>query len=168
VTLPFRIERLAAHDRSGFDCGVPALNTYLQRQAGQDVRRRITACYLLIERSTDAIAGYYTLSAGSVLLADLPEPTAKKLPRYPTVPIVRIGRLAVDQRFRGQKLGAALLFDAIKRIAVSEIGAYAVVVDAKDDAAVSFYERHGFTAFASAPRVLYLSISEGVRRMAMQ
>lgn len=166
MTLPYRIERLDAHDRSGFDCGVPALNAYLKKQAGQEVRRRVTACYLLIEQSTSAIAGYYTLSAGSVLLSDLPEPTAKKLPRYPTVPVVRIGRLAVDQRYRGQKLGSILLYDAIKRTAAGEIGAYAAVVDAKDDAAAAFYERYGFTAFASAPRVLYLAISEGIKRIA--
>ena len=112
MSTPFRIEPLDGQDRSQFDCGVAALNLYLQRQAGQDVRRRITACYLLIEQSSRAVAGYYTLSAGSVLLADIPEPIAKKLPRYPTVPVVRIGRLAIDRAYQGQKLGSVLVADA--------------------------------------------------------
>jgi GNAT superfamily N-acetyltransferase len=166
VTLPYRIERLDAHDRSGFDCGVPALNAYLKTQAGQEVRRRVTACFLLVEQASEAIAGYYTLAAGSVLLSDLPEATAKKLPRYPTVPIVRIGRLAIDFRYQGKKLGGVLLYDAIKRAAHSDIGAFAIVVDAKDDDAVAFYEHHGFIAFASAPRVLFLSIAGGIQRFA--
>ena len=114
MTLPYRVERLDAHDRSGFDCGVPALNAYLKTQAGQEVRRRVTACFLLVEQASEAIAGYYTLSAGSVLLSDLPEATAQKLPRYPTVPIVRIGRLTIDFRYQGKKLGGVLLYDAIK------------------------------------------------------
>jgi len=166
VTFPYRIERLGAQDRADFDCGVAVLNTYLQRQASQDERRRVTACFLLIEAASSAIAGYYTLSAGSVLLEDLPEATSKKLPRYPTVPIVRIGRLAIDSRFQGQKLGGVLLYDAIQRAASSDIAAFAVVVDAKDDAAVAFYQHHGFTPFANLRRVLYLSIADGLNRFA--
>jgi GNAT superfamily N-acetyltransferase len=165
VTLFYRIERLDAHDRSGFDCGVPALNIYLQKQAGQEVRRRVTACYLLIEQATSEIAGYYTLSAGSVLLSDLPEASANQLPRYPSVPVIRIGRLAVDRRYQGHSLGSVLIYDALKRAATGEIGVYAIVVDAKDDVAVAFYERHGFVAFESAPRMLYLSISDGLKKL---
>lgn len=165
MSLPYAIEPLASQDRTGFDCGVDELNAYLEKQAGQEVRRRVTACYLLIEQASKAIAGYYTLSAGSVLLSDLPEATAKKLPRYPTVPVVRIGRLAVDRRFQGQKLGSVLLYDAVKRSAAGQIGVFAVVVDAKDDTAVAFYERHGFTAFASAPRVLFLPVTEGLKQL---
>src|SRR5690606_37379117 len=77
---PFRVEPLArSHDRSRFDCGVAPLNRYFANQVGQDVRRRVTACFVTIETSTGNIAGYYTLSAGSVALTDLPEQTAKKL-----------------------------------------------------------------------------------------
>lgn len=90
----YRIERLGKQDRSRFDCGVPELDQYLQKQAGQDERRRVAACYLLLEQLTGEIVGYYTLSAGSILLADLPEKLSKKLPRYPTVPVVRIGRFS--------------------------------------------------------------------------
>lgn len=161
---PYRIESLGEHDRSHFDCGTPELNTYLKRQAKQDVRRRIAACYVLVETVSGDISGYYTLSAGSVLLAELPAATAKKLPRYPSVPVVRIGRLAVDQRYQGQSLGGVLLVDAIQRTAESEIGAFALVVDAKDDRAVAFYQHFGFTVFESAPRMLFLPSSEGLRK----
>ncbi len=165
---PFRIERLDAHDHSGFDCGVSTLNVYLQKQAGQEVRRRVTACNLLIEQTTGQIAGYYTLSAGSVLLSDLPEASAQKLPRYPTVPVIRIGRLAVDRHFQGQSLGSVLIYDALQRAATGDIGVYAVVVDAKDDAAAAFYKRHDFIAFESAPRMLYLPISDGLKKLSSE
>ncbi len=165
MTAPYRIERLAKQNRKTFDCGVDRLNRYLKQQASQDERRNVAACYLLIEQATDRVAGFYTLSAGSVLLADLPPEKAKKLPRYPTVPVGRIGRLAVDEDFKGQKLGGVLLVDAISRSSNSELGIYAMVVDAKDEDAVRFYEHHGFIAFGSAPQVLFLPLSEAVKRL---
>ena len=137
----------------------------MQKRAGQDERRRVAACYLLIEQATEAIAGYYTLSAGSVLLTDLPDATAKQLPRYPTVPVVRVGRLAIDRNFHGQGLGGALLADGIHRAATSDIGAFAILVDAKDDAAVAFYKHHGFIAYESQPQVLFLPISAAIKQM---
>jgi GNAT superfamily N-acetyltransferase len=110
VTAPFRVELLGSgHARDGFSCGVAALDHYLVRQAGQDVRRRVSACYVAVEVSSGKIAGYYTLAAGGVPLSDLPEALTKRLPRYPSVPVARVGRLAVDQAFHGQKLGGALL-----------------------------------------------------------
>jgi hypothetical protein len=75
----------------------------------QDVRRRATACYVAADAATSRIAGYYTLAAGGVLLSDLPDALTKRLPRYPSVPVARLGRLAVDAAYRGRKLGAALL-----------------------------------------------------------
>jgi len=96
VSQPFRIETLGKHQRTGFDCGVPALNTYLEKQARQDQHRRFAVCYLIVDNETGKVAGYYTLAAGSVLLWELPEATAKKLPRYPAIPVARLGRLAVD------------------------------------------------------------------------
>lgn len=161
---PYRVEVLAKHDRSRFDCGTTELNNYLQKQAGQDQRRRFSVCFLLIDNATDEIAGYYTLAAGSALLSDLPETTRKKLPRYPSVPVVRIGRLAVAISYQGRGVGGMLLVDAIQRAASTDIGVYAVIVDAKDAAAVAFYEHHGFIAFESAPRVLFLPIESEIRR----
>lgn len=170
MSAPYRIERLvlqgrSKQDRSRFDCGASELNEYLQKRAGQDERRRIAACYLMIEQITESIAGYYTLSASSILLADLPKKIIKKLPRYPTVPVVRVGRLAVAHSFQGQGLGGVLLWDAIHRTATSDIAAVAVVVDAKDDLAVAFYQHYGFTPFESAPQVLFLPISEPIKRL---
>jgi ribosomal protein S18 acetylase RimI-like enzyme len=132
VTGPFVIEPLAAtHDRVGFLCGVEPLDRYFREQVNQDVKRRATACY-------------YPLSAAGVALADLPEKLAKKLPRYPSVPVARLGRLAVALDYQGRKLGAALLWDAMARSARSEVAVFALVVDAKDDRAEAFYRHHGF------------------------
>lgn len=153
---PFRVERLnTAHDRAAFDCGVAALNTYLAKQASQDEKRRIASCFIAVETKTSKVAGYYTLSAASVDLSDVPAALAKRLPRYPAVPTIRLGRLAVSTRSRGQGLGAALLWDAMERAAKVEIGAFALLVDAINEDAARFYAHHGFTAFAARPLLLF-------------
>ena len=159
MSLPFRIEALGKHDRRQFDCGVEALNDYLRTRVGQDVRRRVAACFVAIDSETDRLAGFHTLAAGSVGVGDLPKETAKRLPRYPRVPIVRIERLTVNLRYCGMRLGAALLANAIRRSKSSDIAAYAAVVDAKDDNAVRFYEHHGFMALPSTPRTLFLPLT---------
>jgi len=145
-------------DRSGFECGVESLDRYFKVQVGQDIKRRVSACFTALD-ARGRVAGYYTLASASVLLTDLAENLAKKLPRYPNVPAVRMGRLAVDQDFRGKGLGAALLADALRRAVTAEIAAYALMVDAKDDAAVEFYAHHGFIATANNPRFLYLPLA---------
>jgi ribosomal protein S18 acetylase RimI-like enzyme len=160
MTGSFVVEPLApGHNREEFTCGIDALDRYLQRQAGQDVRRRSTACFVAIEIATARIAGYYTLAAGGVLLAELPASLAKRLPRYPSVPIARLGRLAVALDFQGLHLGGALLWDAIDRAARSEVAVYALVVDAKDERAAGFYLHHGFVALGSSPGSLILPLS---------
>jgi GNAT superfamily N-acetyltransferase len=160
VTAPFRIELLgAAHDRIGFASGTEALDRYFCEQVTQDIRRRATACYVAVESETGTIAGYYTLAAGGIPLTDVPPAMAKRLPRYPSVPIARLGRLAVDQRFRGRKLGAALLWDAAERAARSEVAVFALAVDAKDAAAASFYRHLGFVSFGSQPRQFMLPLA---------
>lgn len=131
---------------------------YLREQATQDVRRRVAACFVALAGG-QGIAGYYTLASASMLLADLPVEMGKKLPRYPTVPTVRMGRLAVDQAFKGQGLGGALLADALNRAARSEIAAYALMVDAKDEAAAAFYRHHGFIALPDSPLTLFLPLA---------
>ncbi|MGO8673489.1 MAG: GNAT family N-acetyltransferase [Capsulimonadaceae bacterium] len=141
----FLVEALAGHNRLGFTCGVEPLDRYFREQVTQDIRRRATACFVAIDEDNGHVAGYYTLAAGAVALTDLPEQLSKKLPRYPSVPVARLGRLAVDEAYRGQKLGAALLWDAAARAARSELMAYALLVDAKDDRAEAFYLHHGFT-----------------------
>ena len=152
----FRLAPLdAAHDRSGFNNDSEPLNRYLREQVTQDLRRRVTACFVALAEG-QRIAGYYTLASASLLLADLPASAGRKLPRYPTVPAVRMGRLAVDQAFKGQGLGGALLADALDRAACSEIAAFALTVDAKDKAAAAFYRHHGFIALPDSPLTLFL------------
>ncbi len=155
----FRIAPLDGQlDRTGFHSGSTPLDTYFHRQVTQDTRRRVTACFVATD-TTGQIAGFYTLASSSINLSDLPDENAKKLPRYPSVPAVRMGRLAVDERFKGLGLGGAMLADALARILSAEIAAYALVVDAKDEAAVAFYRHHGMMAFASSPKTLFLPMA---------
>ena len=156
---PFLVVPLdAVHDRAAFDCDSEPLNRYLREQATQDIRRRVAACFVALA-DENHIAGYYTLASASVLLADLPESIGRKLPRYPTVPAVRMGRLAVDRAVKGQGLGGALLADALDRAARSEIAAYALVVDAKNETAVAFYRHHGFVPLPDSPLTLFLPLA---------
>lgn len=159
MTAAFRLEVLGAnHARDGFACGVEALDVYFARQARQDVRRRTSACYVAVEAKTGKVAGYYTLAAGGVPLTDLPEALTKRLPRYPSVPVARVGRLAVDKALHGMKLGGALLADAAIRAMRSEVAVFALVVDAKDDAAEAFYLHHGFERFGTKVKQLIVSL----------
>jgi ribosomal protein S18 acetylase RimI-like enzyme len=159
MTARFRIEQLFDHDRSTFSSGIEPLDRYLRRQASQNVKRKGAVCTVATERATGRLAGYYTLSAASIALTDLPAELQRKLPRYPTVPAARIGRLAVDRAFQGQGLGAALLNDAFARVMVSGMGVFAALVDAKDDNAVRFYENHGFVLLGSGGRMLFLPLA---------
>lgn len=143
MTQPYRIELLGAHDRSTFVSGSETLDRYLQQQAKQDMRRRVASCFVAVD-AAGAIAGFYTIAASSLVLDLLPAEQAKRLPRYPTVPAVLLGRLAVAHAHQGKRLGGALVADALLRATRAEIMAYAMIVDAKDDAAVRFYEHLGF------------------------
>lgn len=158
----YRVEPLGKqHDRSEFSSGVEPLDRYLREQAGQDARRHVAVPFALCEGRSHAVRGYYTLSALSVDVGTWPEELAKKLPKYPLVPATLLGRLAVDSRLRGQGAGEHLLMDALRRAleATREVASAAVVVDAKDDGAVSFYRHYGFISFADQPRRLFLPMA---------
>jgi ribosomal protein S18 acetylase RimI-like enzyme len=158
--VPFRLAPLGAeHDRDSFCCGEEALDRYFKTQATQDIRRRIANCFVAVEAATGIVAAYYTIAAASIPLVDLTPEEAKRLPRYSTLPAVRIGRLAVDQKFQGRGLGGALLIDAARRSSQSPPAVYALLVEAKNDGAVAFYQRFGFRTFASQPRTLFLPMS---------
>lgn len=160
MTSPFRVELLTGgHDRAAFDCGEEPLNRYFRQHATQDMRRRITNCFVAVAHETGQVAAYYTLAAAGIPISDLPEAESRKLPRYPTLPAVRIGRLAVDRRFQGRGLGGALLADAAARISEMPAAVFALLVDAKNDAAVAFYRHHGFLTLASAPRTLFVPLA---------
>jgi ribosomal protein S18 acetylase RimI-like enzyme len=166
---PYTIEALtAAHDRAGFKSGVEPLDRYFASQVTQDIRRRVSTCFVAVERASGAVVGFYTVAASAIPLPEIAAAIAKKLPRYPLVPAVRVGRLAVAASHHGKGLGAGLLLDAIGRALRSEIVAFAIVVDVKDDAAAAFYRRHGFMPFATLPMSLYLPLGEVARTMGLK
>lgn len=154
-----RIERLASHhQRSGFDCGEPSLNDFLQRQAGQLERRGFGKTYVALAEDGIQVLGFVTVSAGQMQTQQLPQQL--KLPRHPA-PIFRIGRLAVDQGQQGCGLGQQLMSFALQMALEfsQQVGVYAVVVNAKDDKAKAFYSALGFFASLDDPLCLYLPIS---------
>jgi ribosomal protein S18 acetylase RimI-like enzyme len=156
----FRFETLAdGHNRAAFRCGDDALDRYFQTQATQDIRRRITNCFVVVEVATFSVAAYYTLSATSIPLLDLALDERKRLPRYPTLPAVRIGRLAVDQRFQRRGLGELMLVNAVHRTIQDAAAAFALLVDAKNDQAAAFYQRYGFRPVVDRPRILFLPLA---------
>ena len=140
------------HDRSAFVSGSDPLDRYLREQARQDADKRVAAPFVLVTPPAHRVLGYYTLSASVVEVVDLPPEMAKRLPRYPQLPVTLLGRLAVDRSLQGQGAGEFLLMDALSRCvnAADEIAAMAVVVDAKDEAAAAFYRHFGFTHFSSS------------------
>jgi ribosomal protein S18 acetylase RimI-like enzyme len=163
----FRIEPLGEeHDRGTFRCGEESLDQYLRTQASQDIRRRISNCFVVVESpSPKMVCAYYTLSAASILLGDLPSEVTKRLPRYPTVPAIRIGRLAVDRRFQKRGLGAALLIDAARKSLRGDAAAFALVVDSKNEAATAFYRHYGFFPLSSQSRMLFLPIASAEKAL---
>lgn len=156
---PLRIVALdSTVDRSSFSSGSAPLDRYLREQVSQDVRRRVAACFVALGEDQQ-IVGYYTLATASVPLTDLPGDIARKLPRYAAVPAIRMGRLAVDEALKGQGLGGALLVNALRRAASSEIAAFALIVDAKDDDAAAFYRHYDFIALSDTPLRLFLPLA---------
>jgi ribosomal protein S18 acetylase RimI-like enzyme len=163
VTEPARytIEPLGKHhDRAAFSCGVESLDRYFKQQAGQESRRHVANCFVAINQTTKAVAGYYTLSASAVIFDSLPDAFRKKLPRYPAVPAALVGRLAVDLQHRGQRLGETLLLDAMRRTLQSGLAAAILVVDPKDEQAARFYYRYGFLDIGPGRTRLYMPVSE--------
>jgi GNAT superfamily N-acetyltransferase len=157
----FVVEPLdASHDRSAFYSGVPELDRYLQQQAGQDLRRKAAAPFVLLDASS-SIVGYYTLSAYSIQLSEVPPALAKKLPRYPRLPATLLGRLAIAASHHGKKLGRFLLTDALHRSwkSSAEVASIGVVVDAIDEAAVAFYRHHEFEPLPGHPHKLFLAMA---------
>lgn len=153
----FHIEPLASkHERGGFTCAVLALDRYFATQAGQDAQRGFATVFVAVQAGTDRICGYYTLSMAGVAVDLLPDALKRKMPRYPSVPAVRLGRLAVATDMKGQGLGKFLMVDAMTRAMTSEIAWAAFVVDAKDVAARTFYAQYGFLDLADDPMHLFL------------
>jgi len=144
----------ASHERAKFSCGNAMLDNYIQKQARQDVKAKVSACFILSDDDKE-IKGYYTLSNGSIPNSQLPESVLKKLPRYQDLPVTLLGRLAIDNKFKGQKLGKLLLLDALKRSydTSSNIGSMAVIVDPIDQEATDFYSKYGFILLPDSGRM---------------
>lgn len=135
-------------DRGDFTCGEPALDAYLHKQAGQDMRRGF-ATVIAARQSTSPqkVIGFYTLSAASILFTSLPVETARKMPRYSSVPAIRLGRLAVETSQQGQHIGSLLVLDALRRACRNELAWAVFLVDAKTERSAIFYEKFLFQRF---------------------
>ena len=161
---PFRLEALGEeHGRQAFACGQEPLDRYIRTQATQDIRRRVSACFVAVETATGQLAAYYTLAAASIPTPDLPAEITRKLPRYSTLPAARIGRLAVDLKFPGRGLGGSMLVDALSRVLVSPPAVFAFLADAKDDRAVEFYRHYWFLPLENQRSTLFLPVATAER-----
>lgn len=151
------------HDRTSFSCGQPELDDWFQRRAGQDEKRNVARVFVAVENEL-GIVGFYSLSSFTLALEDLPAEIARKLPRYDAIPAALIGRLARDQRARGRGVGELLLADAVRRIlgAGRSLAVFAIIVDAKDERGISFYEGFGFRRFPIRQNRLFLLTSTAV------
>ena len=152
----FVSEVLGPHERADFASENDRIDRYFRGTVSQDVKRKYAACYVVVERSTSRVAGFYTLSAHSVPLSDVAQELARKLPRYPHVPAVLMGWMGRDLAFAGAGVGTLLLYDAISRVVKAPFGAYALCADAIDDPAAAFYRDHQFQPLVSRPQSLFL------------
>ena len=151
----------AAHKKRDFNCGKPMLDSYLHTQAKQDVKRKLSACFVLADDDNN-VKGYYTLSSAVIQRDLLPEDLRKKLPpSYNDLPTTLLGRLAVDRNYQGQKLGELLQMDALKRsLGVSqEVGSMAVIVDPIDDGAINFYKKFDFIPLPDSGKMFLPMVS---------
>ncbi len=157
--MPLSIELLGdQHRRAGFSCGEPAPDTFLTNLAGQQQRRNFGRTYVTLAEDGLTVVGFVTVSAGQVATTAMP--AGLKLPRYP-VPIMRVGRLAVDSQYRGRGIGKGLLRFALglAREWSAHVGIYGVAVEAKHESAREFYLRLGFLAGRDNPLHMILPLA---------
>ena len=155
------IEPLGKHDRTEFSCGVAALDDWFHTRAGQDEKRNVARVFVAVDDQR-RIIGFYSLSSFTLSITDLPREYAKRLPRYDLIPAALIGRLARDERVRGEGVGELLLADAVRRVigASHSLAAFAIVVEARNEEAAAFYRDFGFAPFPSRPLRLFMPMSE--------
>jgi predicted GNAT family N-acyltransferase len=154
------------HDRTLFNCGDNSLDDYIKTRASQELKKRVSTPFVLTDSPDCQVLGYYCLSSYAIAMVEIEASTAKKLPRYPLLPAILIGRLAVDSGHQGKLYGKRLLLDALKRSCdiSRQVATIAVVVDAKGDDAVSFYRRYGFAEFQTDPLKLYI-LMESIEKL---
>lgn len=146
------------HIRSDFCCGKDSLDNYICKQASQDLKRRVSTVFVLIDAPELIVLAYYTLSSYTIDITVLDEALAKGLPRYPLLPATLLGRLAVDDRQKGKRFGELMLVDALKKAlnASTQVASRAVIAEALDESALNFYRKYGFQQFRQEPMKLYL------------
>lgn len=147
------------HIKEDFSCGYDLLDNYLKRQANQDIKRKLSSCSVLVDEQ-NIVKGYYTLSANSIRRQELPDELTKKLPpSYSDLPVILLGRIAIDKSIQGNGFGEILLFDALKRCLdlSNQLGILAVVVDPIDSKAVNFYKSYGFIELPTSNK-MFLSM----------
>jgi GNAT superfamily N-acetyltransferase len=161
------IEPLGKHDRAAFSCDVTALDDWFRLRAGQDEKRNVARVFVAIDDQL-GIVGFYSLSSFTLAVADLRPEQAKRLPRYDVIPAALIGRLARDERVRGEGVGDVLLADAVRRVigAARSLAVFAIVVEATDEKAAAFYRDFGFAPFPSRPLRLFMPASEAAEAVA--
>jgi GNAT superfamily N-acetyltransferase len=154
----YRVEPLGKqHDRAGFTCGVESLDTYLKTQASQDMRRKANAVFVLVPaNNVTRICGYFTLCSYALAPGSIPEEAKKHIPRYPLVSATLMGRLAVHKLLQGQRIGAILLAEALRKAYENAdiVGSSMIVVDAVDERAARFYAAHGFIRLPESMRLI--------------
>ncbi len=160
MTLTIELLDSKKHNRSCFSCGNESLDNYIRNQASQDLKKKIATVFVLIDSPNTDVIAYYTLSSYTIDIDNLDEAFVKGIPRYPLLPATLLGRLAVDNTFQGRGMGKVVLIDAFKRAldATAQVASLAVVVEAIDENAVSFYQKYGFRQFKQYPLKLYLPI----------
>jgi predicted GNAT family N-acyltransferase len=146
----------SAHKKKKFNCGKDLLDNYLHTQAKQDVKRKLSACFILTDEEQN-VKGYYTLSSSAINRNLLPDEIKSKLPpTYIDLPATLLGRLAVDNAYKGQGLGRHLLLDALKRsfdASVNSVGSMAVIVDPLDEDAMRFYRNYAFIRLSESDKM---------------
>jgi len=159
MPVDWRIEPLRRdHDRAGFGCGEPPLDTYLARFARQNHESGVARTFVAVsEAAPDRVLGYYSLAAGAIDKESLPPSDQKNFPNFP-VPIAKLARLAVNLSHQRRGLGEDLLLDALGRCVrvANDLGIAVVIIEAKHDQAKSFYLRYGFKTLPDQPLTLWL------------
>ena len=161
-SIEISFSKLGKQYRDEFDCGIEPLNNFLKMSAGQEGKKSVSVTYVMC--IGERVIGYYTLSANSIDLSDLPAEKSRKLPKYPKVPVTLLGRLAIDFKYQGKGYGALLLAHALRKAATAstEVASYAVIVDAKDISAEEFYRSFGFISYEET-RKLFLPMETIIR-----
>ena len=147
---------LNKHRKAEFNCGNAILDRYFHTQASQDIKKQVCTCFVLANIN-NIVKGYYTLSNASVSREAIPYDIQKKLPRYTSLPVTILGRLAIDKNFQNQGLGELSLIDALMRsykASLSVIGSVAVIVEPIDDAAIRFYTKYGLISLPDSKKMV--------------